>query len=166
MKFLYAVFIACLIGFYFLDDSGQRTTVATPMADSVALLDAPVTSRERREPAAASPTAASTAAAEFSQADAGTQVRGSGTVTRVLSDDNSGSRHQRFILRLGSGQTVLVAHNIDLAPRVAGIAVNDRVDFNGEYEWNSKGGVVHWTHHDPAGRHTDGWLRSKGRTYQ
>ncbi|MEX0964532.1 MAG: DUF3465 domain-containing protein [Pseudohongiellaceae bacterium] len=87
-------------------------------------------------------------------------------VVRVLSDDNAGSRHQRFILRLASGQTLLVAHNIDLAPRIDGIAVNDRVDFYGEYEWNSQGGVVHWTHNDPAGRHTNGWLRSKGRSYQ
>src|SRR5690606_8692878 len=46
------------------------------------------------------------------------QVEGSGEVVRLLSDDRDGSRHQRFILRTGSGQTLLVAHNIDLAPRV------------------------------------------------
>ena len=37
-------------------------------------------------------------------------LESSGTVMRVLADDDDGSRHQRFILRLGSGQTVLVAH--------------------------------------------------------
>jgi hypothetical protein len=102
----------------------------------------------------------------FTQNDAGKQVQGNGVVTRVLTDDNDGSRHQRFIIRLASGQTLLVAHNIDLAPRVGSIAVNDTVAFNGEYEWNSQGGVVHWTHHDPDGRHVGGWLKHQGRTYQ
>lgn len=96
----------------------------------------------------------------------GTQAEGSGVVTRVLSDDNDGSRHQRFILRLSSGQTLLVAHNIDLAARVANIQVGDTVEFNGEFETNPQGGVIHWTHHDPRGIHVDGWLRHKGRTYQ
>lgn len=94
------------------------------------------------------------------------QVRGSGVVIRVLRDDNVGSRHQKFILKLESRQTLLVAHNIDLAPRVANLNVGDRIEFNGEYEWNSKGDVLHWTHHDPQGRHEGGWLKHNGRTYQ
>ena len=96
----------------------------------------------------------------------GRQAQGSGTVTRVLPDDNDGSRHQRFILQLASGRTLLVAHNIDLAPRVAGIRPGDKVDFYGEFESNSQGGVIHWTHHDPNGQHVGGWLKHKGRTYQ
>ena len=101
--------------------------------------------------------------------DAGTsdvQVEGEGVVTRLLADDLDGSRHQRFILRLASGQTILIAHNTDLAPRLNGLREGDTVSFNGEYEWNEKGGTVHWTHRDPAGRHVAGWLKHKGRTYQ
>jgi hypothetical protein len=94
------------------------------------------------------------------------QVRGSGEVVKVLSDDNDGSRHQRFILRIASGQTVLVAHNIDLAKRVNGLKAGDRIEFNGEYEWNAKGGVIHWTHRDPQGRHESGWIKHKGRTFE
>mgnify|MGYP006188519327 CR=1 FL=1 len=94
------------------------------------------------------------------------QVEGRGTVSRLLADDNNGSRHQRFILRLGSGQTLLVAHNIDLAPRIDGLEVGDEVAFYGEYEWSDRGGVIHWTHHDPDGSHVGGWLRHAGRTYQ
>ena len=87
-------------------------------------------------------------------------------VSKILADDIDGSRHQRFILTLPSGQTLLVAHNIDLAPRVASLKAGDSVAFNGVYEWNAKGGVIHWTHHDPAGRHEVGWLRHAGQTYQ
>ena len=94
------------------------------------------------------------------------QVSGRGTVSRVLADDNDGSRHQRFILALASGQTLLVSHNIDLAPRIPALRPGDVVEFNGEYEWNDQGGVIHWTHDDPAGRHAGGWLRHGGQTYR
>ena len=94
------------------------------------------------------------------------QVRGEGTVQRVLSDDNEGSRHQRFILDIGAGHTLLVAHNIDLAPRLDGLRAGERVSFYGEYEYNDRGGVLHWTHHDPRGRHPGGWLKYRGRTYE
>lgn len=95
-----------------------------------------------------------------------TQVSGSGTVVRVLSDDNDGSRHQRFILRIASGESLLIAHNIDLAPRIAGLRVGDTVTFFGQYEWNDRGGLIHWTHDDPRGTHPDGWVEHNGRRYQ
>lgn len=104
------------------------------------------------------------AAYEKQQSDV--QVRGSGIVSRVLPDDNKGSRHQKMILKIPSGLRLLIAHNIDLAPRIDNIREGDSVDFYGEYEWNEKGGVVHWTHHDPGGRHIGGWLKHKGETYQ
>ena len=94
------------------------------------------------------------------------QVTGEGIVTRLLPDDLEGSRHQKFILRIEGGPTVLVAHNIDLAPRIPSLRKGDRVAFYGEYEWTERGGVVHWTHRDPANRHPHGWLRHKGRVYQ
>lgn len=117
----------------------------------------------------ASPVAAP---ADRTTADAATvpsrsgEISGSGTVVRILPDDDNGDRHQRFILRLASGQTLLVAHNIDIAPRVSPLREGDTVAYKGEYVWNDKGGVVHWTHRDPAGNHPAGWLKHDGRTFQ
>ena len=86
-------------------------------------------------------------------------------VKKNLPDDNVGSRHQKMILRLPSGHTVLLAHNIDLAKRVPADE-GDTLEVRGEYEYSEQGGVLHWTHHDPAGRHEDGWIRHDGVTYE
>ena len=95
----------------------------------------------------------------------GVMVQFEGDVVRTLSDDTEGSRHQRFIVELASGHTVLIAHNIDLAPRVP-LQRGDRLEVRGEYEWNERGGVVHWTHHDPGGGRPGGWVRHRGQTYR
>jgi hypothetical protein len=89
-----------------------------------------------------------------------------GEVSRLLSDDDQGSRHQRLILELASGHTVLIAHNIDLANRINNIAVGDSVRVKGEYEWNLQGGVIHWTHKDPQGRRDGGWIEHQSRRYE
>jgi hypothetical protein len=102
----------------------------------------------------------------FASRASNVQVEGEGTVASVLPDDLNGSRHQRFIIQLASGQTLLIAHNIDIAPRIDGLAAGDLVRFNGEYVWNAKGGVVHWTHHDPQGGHIAGWVIHNGKTYK
>ncbi len=92
-------------------------------------------------------------------------VSGSGVVIRTLSDDTRGSRHQRFIIRVDDGRTLLMVHNIDLAPRIDSLQKGDKIDFKGKYIWNKKGGLVHWTHHDPAGKHPPGWIRHHNRLY-
>ena len=84
----------------------------------------------------------------------------------MLSDDFDVSSHQRFILKLDSGQTLLIAHNIDLAPSINELMEGDYVEFYGEYEWNYEGGVIHWTHHDPSNKHVGGWLKHRGHIYQ
>ena len=94
------------------------------------------------------------------------QVQSEGRVKAILRDDNEGSRHQKFILSLNNGLTILVAHNIDLSPRIENLRKGDTVEFFGEYEYSAQGGVIHWTHHDPQGRHEDGWLKYDGKTYQ
>jgi hypothetical protein len=102
----------------------------------------------------------------FANRQSNVHVQCEAVVKTVLADDNQGGRHQRFIVQLASGQTLLIAHNIDISGRIESIKKGDRVTINGEYEWNPQGGVIHWTHHDPSGRHLSGWVKHDGQTYQ
>jgi hypothetical protein len=125
-----------------------------------ALLRAPVTSGPSTHDAAAR----IERMWEARRSDAWVEV--AGVVEKLLPDDRHGSRHQRFIVRLDGGHRILVSHNLDLAPRIDALAAGDTVTVRGEYEWNPRGGVVHWTHHAPRGRRPGGWVRHDGRVYR
>ncbi len=101
----------------------------------------------------------------FDKRDTGSWIDIKGVVTRLLSNDNDGSRHQRFIVDIGNRQTLLIAHNIDLAERVP-VGIGDRVQVRGMYEWNDLGGLVHWTHHDPQGIEDGGYVRYRRKDYR
>ncbi|HEY9730602.1 MAG TPA: DUF3465 domain-containing protein [Drouetiella sp.] len=85
-------------------------------------------------------------------------------VKKLLEDDTKGIDHQRFLVELSNGSTVLVAHNTDLAPPVP-VHEGDLVTMHGEYIWNRKGGVLHYTHHSTT-RHESGWIQFNGQVYQ
>lgn len=99
----------------------------------------------------------------YNNKQSGVMVEFKGEVLRLLSDDTMGSRHQRFIVK-HEDITLLVSHNIDLAHRVP-VKKGDIVSIYGQYEWNNQGGVVHWTHDDPQGRHENGWIKLNGESY-
>ena len=95
------------------------------------------------------------------------EVTAQGVVTSVLTDDSGPSGvHQRFIIRLaGSAQTVLVDNNVTIGRRTP-VAPDDNVIVHGEYVWNDQGGLIHFTHHDPAPGHEGGWIELNGVRYQ
>jgi len=101
----------------------------------------------------------------FAQKQSHVWIEGTGTVKKLLADDTQGARHQRFLVSISPEQTLLFAHNIDLAPRVAELQVGDQISFKGEYIYNPKGGIMHWTHHDPQGRQ-HGWITHHNHTYE
>jgi hypothetical protein len=155
-----AALLAAGAGWYISQAPAQRAPVPESGQQSP---PAPWTAAEAARQARPS---ADPARDAFENRRSGQQLVLRAIVLRILSDDRDGSRHQRFIIHTDGGITLLVAHNIDLASRLDGLAVGDRVQVSGEYEWNAQGGLLHWTHHDPAGRHRTGYIEWKGRRYQ
>jgi hypothetical protein len=104
----------------------------------------------------------------FQNQEENVSVTVKGRVARILRDehDSVGDDHQRWIIRLSNGQTILIVHNIHIAPRVAGIVPGSEVAVHGDYSWNSHGGLIHWTHHDPEGSHENGWIVFEGRKFE
>jgi hypothetical protein len=103
--------------------------------------------------------------AAFEKKRSGIMVEVSAKIVHILPDDNEGDRHQRFLVEMSRGPTLKIAHNIDLAKRIPA-RKGDRIRVKGQYEYNDKGGVIHWTHHDPRGRHEGGWIDHDGRRYE
>jgi hypothetical protein len=86
-------------------------------------------------------------------------------VIKLLPDDREGLPHERFLLGLSNGTTLLVAHDLKMAPTVP-VEVGDTPIIRGEYIWNDRGGVIHWTHHSDTPRHEGGWIFLNGTRYQ
>ena len=118
---------------------------------------------------ACAPPTADNAAVErdYAEKRSAVEVTAEGVVTTVLTDESGPSgTHQRFIVRLvGSTQTVLVDNNVTIGQR-APVSPGDDVIVHGEYVWNERGGLIHFTHHDPAPNHEGGWIELKGLRYQ
>ncbi|MEO6991706.1 MAG: DUF3465 domain-containing protein [Candidatus Baltobacteraceae bacterium] len=78
---------------------------------------------------------------------------------------NSHAMHEAFDVRSDSGRQIEVVDNVSLAPRCP-VQPGDRVTIRGAYvAHSSHGPLVHWTHHDPARQHPDGFIELHGRRY-
>jgi hypothetical protein len=96
------------------------------------------------------------------------EVVADGTVTRVLGvAPGRVSPHEGFLLRLASGCSLVVRveANTDFTGPIP-MAEGQRVAVKGEYEFYPRGGVVHWTHRDPRGRHEGGYIQTGGQLYE
>jgi hypothetical protein len=100
----------------------------------------------------------------YKKSDDGSWIEVTGFVRRLLSDDNDGSRHQRFIIDIGNRRTLLIAHNIDLAKRVP-LGLGDRVQVRGMYDCKDLGGLVNWTHYDPHGVVDGGYIGYRTKVF-
>ncbi|HVA37802.1 MAG TPA: DUF3465 domain-containing protein [Candidatus Dormibacteraeota bacterium] len=96
------------------------------------------------------------------------EVTFSGTVASepvYFHSTRSGLTHEAFDVRTPSGLRAQVVENVDVGPRVP-VHRGDAVTVRGEYVRDAGAThVVHWTHHDPSGRHAGGFIEAGGRRY-
>lgn len=107
----------------------------------------------------------------------GVEVTIEGTVAQAPHKSQGPTgHHEDFIIEVSSGtgeqQLIHVAHNIDIAPEVPldGPGENGQpgtdIIVRGELDMDRSGPVIHWTHHDPRGRHQPGFIKIRdGPTY-
>ncbi|MBD5654093.1 MAG: DUF3465 domain-containing protein [Candidatus Eremiobacteraeota bacterium] len=98
------------------------------------------------------------------------EVTASGTIARVLGTRPGRiSAHEGFLLHLrgaaGRGLTVRVEDNVDFTGAIP-LQPGADVVARGEYVYDSRGGIVHYTHRDPRGRHAAGYVETGGKLYQ
>ncbi|MEO6912702.1 MAG: DUF3465 domain-containing protein [Candidatus Baltobacteraceae bacterium] len=98
------------------------------------------------------------------------EVTATGQVARVLGLRNGPSgAHEGFIMKLpncnNSLFTVKVEDNVSFAGNIP-LTEGDTLIVKGEYEYYPRGGVIHWTHRDPRGRHAGGYIEFNGKRYQ
>ena len=87
------------------------------------------------------------------------------TAPHYFVGSNTHARHEAFDCRSEDGSQVEIVDNVDLAPPVP-VQAGDRIGVRGELVRDpDREPVVHWTHHDPAQRHPDGWIDFAGRRY-
>lgn len=72
--------------------------------------------------------------------------------------------HEAFEARSSAG-TVEIVDNVSIAPRCP-VRAGDHIEVRGEMVHDpGRLPVVHWTHHDPAHGHPDGFIRLHGKLY-
>jgi Protein of unknown function (DUF3465) len=72
--------------------------------------------------------------------------------------------HEAFDAQTPAGE-IEVVDNVGIAQRVP-VRPGDRIEVRGEMVHDpGRLPIVHWTHHDPDGRHADGFIRLRGRVY-
>ncbi|HEV3157720.1 MAG TPA: DUF3465 domain-containing protein [Candidatus Baltobacteraceae bacterium] len=98
------------------------------------------------------------------------EVTAFGNVAHVLGTRSGPSgMHEGFLVHLqggsGGGLSVKVEDNVDISGPIP-LNSGDEVSVHGEYVYNERGGIIHWTHHDPRGRHESGYIIVNGRHYE
>ncbi|HET9030097.1 MAG TPA: DUF3465 domain-containing protein [Candidatus Aquilonibacter sp.] len=96
------------------------------------------------------------------------EVVADGTVRQILGERRGRSGdHEGYLIQLGGDCDLVlkVETNTDITGPIP-LRPGERVVVKGVYIYNPMGGLIHWTHHDPGGRHEGGFVKAGGLLYQ
>lgn len=86
-------------------------------------------------------------------------------VVRILEDDESGAKHQRFYVKLSDGSEVFAVYSLEEKRRRVPVRLGVQVTLAGEFKWTRFGGLMHWLHEDTKDRRPDGYVELNGIRY-
>lgn len=104
----------------------------------------------------------------YASGSGGVEVIAQGTVLGILGTRGGPSgEHEGFLLKLNEQCDLLlrVETNVDITGPVP-LQTGEVVTVKGQFEDDPEGGVIHWTHHDPSGRHVSGYVEADGKIYE
>lgn len=87
------------------------------------------------------------------------------TVTKLMPDDNDGSRHQRFYAKLSDNSEVYIVYSLEYGRVRVPVNVGSIIGVGGEYRWTKFGGLLHWVHEDHRDQRPDGYVEVRGVRY-
>ena len=166
LKWIILLFVVAILVWWLADGGAQvcadalrrmRSPAAAETADPAPAAPDPATPAEKPAKAKPAKKKAASAPASPEVLTDGLWWEGRGVVEKVLPDDTTPPRHQRFFLRDDRGRSLFFAHNVDEAPRVPDLREGDELSFRG---------AMHWTHRAGAGRRKGGWLERDGVRYE
>lgn len=94
------------------------------------------------------------------------KVSAQGHLIRRLPEQLSPYRAQLFLVRLTSGQKLIIKHDIEMGEALPDIKKGALLFFKGLYKWNRKGGFIIFTTQKNRENNLSGWLKYKEITYQ
>lgn len=101
----------------------------------------------------------------FHEQQSGLMVEVDGSVVRILETHADSERFQEFVIRIVSGQTVLIVNDTAKADPIP-LSVGDGVTARGEYKWTENGGTIRFTYRDSSRQRRHGWIDHQGDRYQ
>lgn len=96
------------------------------------------------------------------------EVLARGTIAGMLGEAQGRSGvHEGYMVQLDGRCDLLVRieTNVGITGPIP-LHRGEPVIIKGEYEYTATGGVIHWTHHDPSGRHVNGYVQAAGKFYR
>jgi len=104
----------------------------------------------------------------YASGRSGVEVIGQGTVLAVIGTHAGPSgEHEGFLVKLERQCDLLlrIEANVGITGSIP-LHEGETVTVKGQFEDDPTGGMIHWTHHDPAGRHVAGYVIAGGKIYQ